>query len=952
MKKVIVCFVLLLAFALEGFAMADSLRKVICFDQDWRFHKGEIALPGRTSVDDWHYKLIQVGGTWPTAIDIPSPDTDMQEWNKGSRIVRGADTLGKEWEQAGNLWPEGDTYFAWFCAGIPGTLAKRPVLELEDVQGAAHVYLNGIKLKEVQGRRELFMIDLASAWKEKGTNTLAILVQFKNTGGFGKKPSLFDSATLSIPSTSPISPDYDDNSWRTVEVPHDYIVELPIDQPTSDGFKRVRAWYRKTFSVPPMAPGSKVWLEFDGIYRMSRFWLNGQHIKDHTSGYVPCRIDITDSLKDGENTLAISVDPTRPEGWWYDGGGIYRHARMVIVAPVHVAPDSVFVKSSVPDPGDGITAPATIAVSLSINAATKASLNAEVRNEVLDSMNTVVAKHSEKITLSEGETAIQHEMKLADAHLWSLENPALYSMRTSVSVDGKMVDQVSTRFGIRKIEFDNERGFFLNGKSIKIKGLCNHDTHAGVGMAIPDRLHEWRLEQMKKMGANAIRCAHNMNSPALYDACDRLGILVMDEFRNLGDHHHMKTPPEETSNYLKDQIIQIKRNRNHPSIILWSLCNEEGMIANEPVGARLYKSLKDLVYQLDGTRPVTGALNHTFEKTGMAPLLDVMGFNYGSHWYEEVRERYPDKPAISTEHSAQLSTRGYYEGTRFETNGPDLFGDEEKGRLNAYSQNRMGWGELSESVWKNIVSRPWMAGVFIWTGFDYKGEPAPFGPKQGSVSSYFGIFDSCGFPKDVYWYYKSWWGNEPVIHVFPHWNWKGKEGEKINVWVHSNCETVELFLNGKSLGEKTMERNSHLEWDVVYEPGKLEARGITQNGETIIASVETTTEPAGLALGPDRTELTADGRDLAWVGVSVIDSEGRVVPTAHNKVHFSITGPGKIIGVGNGDQTSHEPDKANERSAFYGHCMVLVQTEREPGLIVLKAESEGLTPVSVTIKSK
>jgi beta-galactosidase len=459
------------------------------------------------------------------------------------------------------------------------------------------------------------------------------------------------------------------------------------------------------------------------------------------------------------------------------------------------------------------------------------------------------------------------------------------------------------------------------------------------------------------MGANAYRCAHNQNSPVVYEACDRLGILVMDEFRHFDDGYTMKVTKNASLDNMDDQINQVKRNRNHPSIILWSVCNEEGVVQNTPLGAGLAAVLRNMINLYDGTRLTTAAVNDQFSDRGICAAVDVVGFNYMSYEYDKGHARFPKKSCLGTEASAEMATRGIYDRTRIPKGGagagPDVFGDIKRGWLSAYSENRCGWGEVSESAWKKVVARPWMSGYFVWTGFDYKGEPTPFSqPKQPSISSQFGILDTCGFPKDVYWYYKSWWTSEPVIHLFPHWNWQGREGETINVWVHSNCETVELFLNGKSLGKKTMKPDSHLAWDVAYTPGKLEAKGITKDGKTITDVVETTGAPAGLALAPDRTELTPDGQDLAWVGVSVLDDKGRVVPTANNMIRFSVTGPGQILGVGNGDPSCHEPDKASQRSAFNGTCMVLVQTTRETGRITLTAEGDGLKPTVVTFDVK
>ena len=687
---------------------------------------------------------------------------------------------------------------------------------------------------------------------------------------------------------------------------------------------------------------------------MSRYWLNGTEIGIHPSGYSPVRFDVTDLVKPGENSLVVSLDPNIQEGWWYDGGGIYRHVQMVIVSDVHVAPDSVFVRSTIPDCRDGVTAPADLNVALSVeNTRSKPASSAEVRSEVLDSAGNVVVQALKQQDLAEGGNEVEFALHLPEAKLWSCEHPELYTLRTTVSADGKVLDSVTTNFGVRKIAFDEDRGFLLNDREVKIEGACIHQNHAGVGVAIPDRLHEWRLEQLKEMGCNAIRTVH-YKGKVVYDACDRLGILVMDEFRQFGDTYVGKSSRKTSVDSLRDQIDQVKRVRNHPSIFLWCLGNEEGELQDNPDGARIASAMKAMVDTYDGTRLVTVASVHGFSPEGICGAIDVIGINYNVPSFDKIRETFPDKPFIGTESSSEVSTRGFYDRTRFKNSlgGPDLFGDEQRGYLSNYSENGPGWAQSCEVNWKAVAERPWMAGTFIWTGFDYKGEPTPFGqPNQPSISSSFGVMDTCGFPKDNYWYYKSWWTDEPVIHVFPHWNWADKEGETIPVWVHSNAEEVELFRNGKSLGSKTMEPNSHLEWEVPDSPGRLEARGL-KDGKKITAAVETTGKAAGLALAPDRTALAADGSDLAWVGVSVVDDKGRVVPTADNMVRFSVSGPGRILGVGNGDSSSHEPDKADQRSAFHGLCMVLVQTTGEPGNIQLKAEADGLKPIVVSMTAK
>jgi len=935
----------------------QTSRTIVSLDKDWRFHKGTLPLPGRIPVEGWRYRMEPKGETaaleGAATVTAEGLDVSGEDWKQGTRFEYGKDVTGQEWMQGGNLRPKGEPLFAWFHTQIPGVPAKLPALEFYGVQGVGSIYVNGVKLARREGIQETFVVDVRPVWKTNGVNMIALLVEAREYGGLYGSVNLVDMA-VPIPATSQLSPAYDDGGWTRVDVPHDYVVEGPITNSGADGYPRETGWYRKSFTVPASTPGRRVWLEFDGVYRMSRYWLNGKEIGIHPSGYAHARFDVTDVVKPDENLLVVSVDPTQAEGWWYDGGGIYRHVRLVIVPDVHVAPDGVFVTSTIPDCRDSVTAPATLNIALMIENTRKEAVAAVISNEVLDGAGKVILRDKWRKKLVAGENTATLALRMKKARLWSCEHPELYALRTTVTLGGTAVDAVSTSFGVRKIEFHKDRGFLLNDRVVKLKGTCNHEDHAGVGIAIPDRLHLWRLEQLKKMGGNAIRCSHNQNAPAVYDACDRLGILVMDEFREFGDSYVAKVSAKTTTDLLRDQINQVKRNRNHPSIILWSLCNEEGEVQNTAVGARMAAAVKRAVQPLDGTRPATAAVVGGYAPEGICGVVDVVGVNYHAMQFDEIRAKFPDKPFVGSEACSEVSTRGFYGRTRFKNpmGGPDLFGDEKRGYLSNYSENGPGWWQSCEVNWKAVAERPWVAGTFVWTGFDYKGEPTPFGqPHQPSISTSFGIMDTCGFPKDAYWYYKSWWSDEPVIHVFPHWNWPGKEGQEILVGVHSNAEEVELFLNGRSLGKKSMERNSHLEWKVPYSPGKLEARGL-KDGKLITDAVETTGAPAGLALAPDRTVLAADGSDLAWVGVSIVDEKGRIVPTAGNLVRFSVTGAGRIIGVGNGDSSSHEPDKAHQRSAFNGLCMVLVQSTGEPGEIRLKAESDELQAIVCPLSAK
>jgi beta-galactosidase len=743
-----------------------------------------------------------------------------------------------------------------------------------------------------------------------------------------------------------LSPAYDDSSWQRVNVPHDYIVEGAFDPKADEahGYLPVEpGWYRKTISIPAADPGRRLWLEFDGVYRDSQMWLNGHFLGRHASGYTSFCYDISDVAKPGTNNLlVVRVDPTQFEGWWYEGGGIYRHTRLISVAPTHVAPWGEQVVANVNDPGDGLQADAWLQITTTLANDAAVSDRATVLSEVINDDGAIVATGQTVHHLAaKGSLDFRQSLALSKANLWSCEHPYLYRLRTSVLVGGEMVDQITTDFGVRTIRFDANRGFFLNGKPVKIKGTCNHQDFAGVGVALPDRLYEFRVQKLKEMGANAMRLSHNEMAPELLDACDRLGILVMAENRHLGDS------PE----ILAELDSLVRQDRNHPSIVIWSISNEEKDQGSE-LGAKQGRAMVKLIRCLDDTRPITAAMNNGIGH-GLTGVIDVQGFNYHPDIYNGVHSEFPRKPLIATEIAAAVGTRGCYARKPFTVpkDTARYEGDPALCQVAAYDVNAPDWAEAAEVAWQAVAERPWMAGGFVWSGFDYRGEPTPF--EWPAVSSQYAILDTCGFPKDVYYYYQSWWTDQPVLHIFPHWNWSGKEGQAIDVWCYSNCKQVELFLNGQSLGRKTMPRYSHLEWSVKYEPGTLSAKGYDSAGKVIAETGEETTgEPAAIALAPGRTSLSADGADISLVTVKIVDARGRTVPVATNEVTFSVTGAGHLLGLGNGDPTCHEPDKGSQRSAFSGLCVAIIQSSQIPGTITIQADSPGLKSATAVVETR
>lgn len=739
---------------------------------------------------------------------------------------------------------------------------------------------------------------------------------------------------------------FDDSGWRKLDLPHDWAVELPFSErgSNSHGYKAIGrnfpensvGWYRRKFAVPASDLGKRIGLEFDGVFRDSIVWINGHYLGREESGYSGFSRNVTEFLNyGGENTIAVRVDASLEEGWFYEGAGIYRHVWLVKTAPLHVEKDGTFVTSVLKENAADVTARVAV-----VNEGTEAA-TFEIGQTIFDASGQTFATAQEKqLNLAAGGRGeFSHALPVSNPKLWSIETPNLYKLVTTIICGGAVVDRYETTFGIRSIRFDANGGFFLNGRHVKLKGTDNHQDHAGVGAAMPDALQEYRILKLKEFGCNAIRCSHNPPTPGFLDACDRLGMVVIDENRLTGttDFHH---------DHLKRLIV---RDRDHPSVVLWSIGNEEWRIEGGAEGERIATTMQRWVKQLDPTRPVTVAISGGWGG-GFSKVIEVAGLNYlgnmgkGGFTTDQWHERHPNQPIVGTEECAFTQTRGVY------------FDDPAKCHLRAYDWDPSDWGSSLEQAWSHYADRDYLAGMCIWTGFDYRGEPTPFG--WPAVASQFGILDLCGFPKDGMFYLKSWWTDEPVLHLFPHWNWQGREGREIPVWVHSNCDEVELFLNGETLGRKTMKKYSHLEWPVKYTPGKLVAKGYKGGNEVLTSTVETTGGAASVQLLPNRTMLAADGADVSVITVQVVDAQGRMVATADNAILFEISGPGKIIGVGNGDPASHEPDgvvdpsAAWKRSLFNGLAQVIVQTTGDPGEIRLTAGSSSLESAAVVLKSE
>jgi beta-galactosidase len=757
-----------------------------------------------------------------------------------------------------------------------------------------------------------------------------------------------------------MEPGYDDSSWRSLDLPHDWSIEgmFSKDHPsTPDGgaLPGGTGWYRKTFRLPEGTGGGRVFIDFDGIYQDSRVWINGHLLGERPNGYISFRYELSAYLnEDGTpDVIAVRVDNSRqPNSRWYSGSGIYRYVTLVLTGPVCVDHWATFV--STPEIGDRH---AVVRVSTQILNSLDEAVNAEVIHRILDSSGKEVAVSEGKLDLEPGAaTPSLRELKVDSPVLWSVERPVLYGLVTEIRTGDSLLDREELSFGIRYFEFNDETGFSLNGAPVKIRGVCNHHDLGALGAAAFPRAMERQLELLQEMGCNAIRTSHNPPSPALLDLCDRMGFLVMDESFDMWrkqktpfDYHRFWEEWHE-----RDLADHIRRDRNHPSVILWSIGNEIRE-QGDPSGREITLELAHRVRELDPTRPITSGCDRTSADNTIigSGALDIIGFNYHLEDYDSVASRFPGMPFVASETTSALATRGHYDmpsdsirvwPVRWDLPFRSGNGDH---TCSAYDNCHVPWGSTHELALMEMERRKNVSGMFVWTGFDYLGEPTPYG--WPSRSSYFGILDLAGFPKDAYYLYQSEWTDRGVLHLFPHWNWA--PGDTVDAWVYTSCDEVELFLNGSSLGNKKKgDDELHLWWRIPWEPGRLEARG-TCGGEELRSVVETAGEAAGIRLSADRELITADRMDLSFVTVEIVDSQGRVVPRADNRVHFLVEGEGRLEAVDNGLQTSMESFRADSRKAFNGLCLAIVRSSGKEGGITLTARSEGLEPAVLEIKA-
>ncbi|MDN3654638.1 beta-galactosidase GalB [Ferruginibacter paludis] len=794
---------------------------------------------------------------------------------------------------------------------------------------------------------------------------IAFLSPVKNVTAQRTRASFNNNWKFKLDSLNDYSkPSANTRGWRTLNVPHDWSIEFPFDSasPTGNGGGALRGglgWYVKNFTVPLASKNKIVSIDFDGVYMNSEVWINGHWLGLRPYGFSSFRYDLTPWLKYGteNNVIAVKVDNSKqPNSRWYSGSGIYRNVWLVTTDKIYIDHWGTFITTPVVNKNS-----ATVHIAANIRHADDPQKNVIVTNIIYNAAGREVArKTSNSISLKDTVSGVAHDLTVTAPSLWSDTNPYLYKVVTQVMSDGKLIDAYTTPMGIRSFVFDVNKGFLLNGKPVKINGVCDHHDLGCLGAAINTRALERQLEILKGMGCNGIRTSHNPPAPELLDLCDKMGFIVMDEAfdmwkkqKNKYDYHLVWDEWHQRD--LEDLIL---RDRNHPSVFMWSIGNEI-LEQWDSSGITIAKELAGIVKALDTTRPITSALNdpQPGNKIYQSGALDLVGFNYHHQNFADFQKNFPGQKFIGTETVSALETRGHYDLIpsdslrRWPERWDKPFNEGNKDlTVSAYDNVSAPWGSTHEETWKEMKKYNFLSGQYIWTGFDYIGEPTPY--PWPARSSYFGIIDLAGFPKDVYYMYQSEWTNKNVLHLLPHWNWK--QGDTVDVWAYyNNADEVELYLNGKSVGiKKKTGDDLHVMWRLPFEPGTLKAIS-RKNGGTVLTKEVTTAGPAyKIELTADRKIIASGGDDVSFVTVKVLDKNGNLVPDAANLVQFEVTNGGSIAGVDNGNETSMESFKDNKRKAFNGLCLAVIKAGSKKGNIVLKATAPGLQTAQVNIISK
>ncbi|MFN8134198.1 MAG: beta-galactosidase GalB [Bacteroidales bacterium] len=762
--------------------------------------------------------------------------------------------------------------------------------------------------------------------------------------------------------TEAAQPKFDDSQWRPLTLPHDWSIEGEFSDknPATAGGGALPGgigWYRKSFRLPASDSSKLLFVEFDGIYRNSEVWINGKYLGKRPYGYSSFRYELTPYLNFGDkpNVISVKVDNSQqPNSRWYSGSGIYRNVWLVKTSPVAVDHWGTFVTTPRIDANG-----ATVNIKTRINNATGKAVNVIVKSIIYDADNKPVAEASlPKIILKNPQTEIQQTLTVKNPMLWSVDNPVLYHIVTTVSTKQAILDEYDTPIGIRSFDFDAEKGFILNGKQLKIKGVCNHHDLGCLGSAINTRALERQLELLKEMGCNSIRTSHNPPAPELLDLCDKMGFIVMDEAFDMWkkkktDFDYGLDFDQWHKTDLQDMVL---RDRNHPSVFIWSIGNEI-LEQWDSTGISIARELAGIVRELDQTRPITSACNQPDPSNFIvrSGALDLIGYNYHHNTFSDFPKTFPGKKFIASETTSALATRGSYDMPAdsirrwpIQWDKPFVEGNADLS-CSAYDNCSAPWGSTHEETWKIIKKYDFLSGMYIWTGFDYLGEPTPY--TWPARSSYFGILDLCGFPKDAFYMYQSEWTNKPVLHILPHWNWK--PGQTVDVWVYSSCNEVELFLNGRSLGIQHKSGDQiHLSWKVPFEAGTLHASGRNNGKEIITNEIKTAGLPAKIILTPDHSTIQADGNDLSYITAQVVDQNNVPVPDAGNLIYFSVQGNGSIAGVDNGNPISMESFKSHERRAFHGKCILVVKAGKDNGPITVTANADGLLTATQVVQTK
>ncbi len=767
------------------------------------------------------------------------------------------------------------------------------------------------------------------------------------------------------------SASFDDHTWRTLDLPHDWSIEgsFKPDNPATNAAAALPGgigWYRKTFSVTDTKTKHQ-FIRFDGVYMNSTVWVNGHQLGNRPFGYSTFEYDMTPYLLEGSNVVAVKVDNSlQPNSRWYSGSGIYRHVWLTSTSPVHVSLWGTYVTT--PNVSEKVS---RVQVETAVSNEKQEKTMVRIISSILDKNGKKVASQVQMAKIEPNtQLKINTNLKVDGPQLWSIEHPYLYRLASEVYEGKELRDTYYTTFGIRSIQFRSDSGFFLNNKWVKVKGVCMHHDLGYLGTALNTRALIRQLEILKSMGCNGIRTSHNPPSPDLLDLCDQMGFVVMDEAFDVWNLEKMKYDYHIYFKawHEKDLSDMVLRDRNHPSVFLWSIGNEIPEKNHTKYGgAAIAKELDGIIKRYDSTRFTTSAFAGVWraDTTFMSDKVDVIGINYTVERYAEEKAKHPDGFFIASETTSSLSDRGIY---HFPADSamkptPDLHCSSFDNRGTYYDRPAT---MITQTTWRAVRETPYVAGLFIWTGFDYFGEPAyPF----PSISSSYGIVDLCGFPKDVFYFYKSQWTNEPVLHLFPHWNWKA--GQLVDVIAYTNCDEVKLYLNDKLIGEQVFANTKihyktnqwdkpidlgegqklSLDWKVPFVPGTLMAEGY-KNGKLILTDVvKTAGDPSKIEMVADRSTIAADGKDLSYITVKIKDKNGTFVPTGDNLIHFDLEGEGQIVGVGNGDPVSLEPARGNERSAFSGMCQVIIRSTHQSGKIILKASSLGLSEEKITIIS-